>query len=383
MAFPATLSPDSIRALRDVLGWSPARLAEELGVTPLTIHRWEKPARQVTDSQQNRERGRPVGIPHYVGLALSYLMFREGLSATTRQSVTVALPRALGSLLPLWAKKRELDLAFGLKFEVSDVETGTDALSAIAAGKAQVAGAARGLIRPFRNSVVEVGILLRSSRAFTVLFGGSDGQKFGAEEKHFLGPTILFPEGSDLGNILERSLTPHPSKGPTMKTLSVSISEARIALAKDAKALKRDKEGPRAMFIAWEPLVSKLREELESSTPLPSGSSWKIQGLPESFKDLDYEFHLLCSRSWATEHPALALNLMLCLAQADLDFVRQPIAAIQHVWENYKLSKRDELQCRQDLDNHRIAYRPSAQLLQLIRPRQVAVVDRNDLVTRQ
>jgi len=394
---------DGLRRLRDERGWTSAKLADELGVTPLTINRWERPeSRKAVGDSHERLKGRPPGIPRHVGLALSYLLLREGLAGHGRHNVKVALPQALGSLLPLLARGRagrvesqqplgygndrthwerpRLDHAFNLNFDVSHVETGTDALSAIAAGRAHVAGAAAGLIAPFRSSVVEVGVLLRSSSAFSVLACGRDEQKIGTQESQFFGKTLLFPEGSDLGNILVRKLT---TLNSSIKTRGVSAKEAQEELTRAAKSQQRKPtDDPPVTYIAWEPLISQLKASLDSEAPLPPGWQWISRVPAARFKefDLSYEFHLLCSKSWVLDNPAAALSLMLCLAQAELEFAKQPIAAIQDVWREYGLTDRDDIRCRHDLETHHIGYEPSPEVLQLIGPQRLALLDRRDLI---
>jgi hypothetical protein len=381
---PPPLSPTELRRIKDRLNLSSGQLAERLGVAPLTVRRWEQPVAEPREVAGARsQRGRPAGIPRHIALALSFLMLEAGLVAAEPTQVKFVLPRVLGSLLPLWAER--FGELFGLKFDIELVDTGTDALLAVAADKAHVAAAANGLLPPFKDSVVEIGSVFRSKMVFALLVCATDRLQIGTEEKQFDGRTLLYPAGSDLGNILPASTL--TGRGQRTPTEGVTLEEATQRFSQLLEETRRKSNRPsgdctQLIYVGWEPLLTQLKDQLtQLNLRLPAKHSWRIVRLaPRLTGDLNYDLRLVCSKALIEEHPAVALQLMRCLAHTNRKFMVESVPAIRYTWEKLGI-KKDDARCLQDKQDHQIGYEPSVSLLQEIPAQRVTVIDNKDVGT--
>jgi len=371
-------TPGEIRQFRERLKWSAAKLADKLGVTPLTVHRWERP-RVPQTPQGSTGRGRPAGAPEFLRLALDQLLLQEA-GSTSVESISVALPRALGSLLP-W-RAREIAGTLGVRLEVINVQTGNEALAEISAGRAMVAGAAHGLLDSFRGIVTDLGTVMRSTNALHLVFFGRNGRTL--TDADLRRARIIYPDGSDVGNVWSSFIRtlPQSNRATRSGAEGVSLELAQLELVDDARRQSRRtgaESGP--VYIAWEPFASTIVAELTSRSSPAQGYEWRNQPLSvkQAPEGLTYQFHAVCSQRWAETRPALALALMVALAKAERDVTSRPIVAMKSLWAEYGHPLRSDFDCLQDLRAHDFQYEPSSRILQLLPIDRLAIVDRSDL----
>jgi hypothetical protein len=378
-----------IAGIRAALGWSTVTLAQELGVAPLTVQRWEKKdAKSTAGNSSHSKGGRPTVVPPHVRLALEFILLREGKKQGAPTIAKLRLPDVLGATLPIVAKEAGLFGQWGLDLQIEGCDTGEEALHAIAEGRADIAGAAKGLIKDAQDrALVDLGAIMCSQAVFQVLHPrhrtsptsarGAVGKKarrsnlaagagrapvFAGESSDYLDSKILYPRGSDLRNLLEKV---RHRLGDRVTLEDVDRSDA-------VEALKARKGSEKLFYVAWEPLVSRV------AAALPSDSYGKRQlELPELKFELEYEFHLVCSRSWCDANPRALFGMICALAQAERRFVEEPTRWVRHMWnEHWKLHSGSPREVDVKKMVAEIAFAPSSVVLRVLDGAKPVIIDR-------
>ncbi|MGH9969619.1 MAG: hypothetical protein ACREBG_17745 [Pyrinomonadaceae bacterium] len=367
---------------RSRLDWSQSDLAKALRVAPLTVQRWEKAEKLRHDDStkaktQKRKRlpGRPAQIPPFLKYALDYLLLREGKKRVPAE-ITIALPDTIGAALPTLASDYGFFAQQDLVVTVSQCETGTEALEKVYRGHAQVAGAASGLLPRFEEKIIDIGVVMRSPRAFNIVAAADSNQRL----EDFQNSTILHPKGSDLENLLVALRDNYYEDGQEPHLHAV---ERRDAVEELKQAKKDSTRANTLYYIAWEPLASRVMMDLETAQTRNKQFRNSPLAIKALEKDLSYEFHLACSRQWYESSPAAAFDFMCALAHADLEFKKQAVTHMNELWQRYDLTKRSEEDWIKDLfgksQRYTIAFGPSTQLFRLLGREKIVVVDRTQL----
>jgi len=366
---------DRIEEYRKALNWPSKKLARELGISPLTLQRYEKKAKEGTSQR----------IPRYLELALAYLLLREGKSSTKRVITRIALPDVAGALLPMIGHKKKYFEGYGLDVSINRCDTGTEALDKIYGGHADVAGAARGLLERYKAEIVDVGIILESRAAFELLFVEEPNVNLsdflGQSLAGFADAEIICPKGSDLTNLLEQVreiCSPEPTIHEVKRQEAIDKFIARaseIAVrAKKSMTSRRSQSSQKAggnlerrlMYIAWDPITRRVKEKVDEHLVEARFQHVKTDSFPLINKALEknlfYEFHLCCSRRWFEENPSAAFGLLCGLALAQSDYENSPFMYLQDLWELYEL-KKDENDVKKDLKRYDVVFKPSSDFI--------------------
>src|SRR5258706_13766781 len=317
----------SVAGVRKRLNWSQTDLADALDVAPLTVRRWEKAERERSPKlgrrKQTRAVGRPAQIPPFLEYALRYLLLKEGKKREAVE-ITVALPDSVGAALPTLANDHGFFDSQDLKVTIRDCDTGTQALEYVEAERAQIAGAASGLIARFKESVIDMGMVMWSPRAFNVITSGQERNNL----DEFRSSIILHPKGSDLENLLVDLRENYYVGDQRPNLIAVTKPEAVERLVKAARASKPN----RVLYVAWEPLASRVLKDLENkklSGVHYVGHELNVKALE---KALYYEFRIACSKQWYEHNPSAAFDFMCALSRADLEFRDYAVSQMSELW---------------------------------------------------
>jgi hypothetical protein len=330
-----------VAGVRTSLGWSTIRLADELGVAPLTIQRWEKKYARRDEGGHRSKNGRPTDVPRHLELALQFILLREGKKRGAPTIAKLRLPDVLGATLPFVAKEEKLFSQWGLDVQIDGCDTGEEALHAITEGRADIAGAGKGLIKNAQDrALVDLGTVMRSQGAFQILHprlqrststkginkstrGNSrrddSGRKtpaFSGEFSDYRGGKILYPRGSDLRNLLEE----------VRRRVDGDVAFEDVDRQDAVDALKAAQGSTKLFYVAWEPLVTRVAAAL---APDSYGKR------PFELKDAAYEFHLVCARPWCDTNPRAVLGLICALARAELAFKEAPGRWVRDIWTTH------------------------------------------------
>ena len=376
------------------LGWSHIRLAQELGIAPLTVQRWQKKDepegvarnRDGLKKTSKKREGRPSKVPAFVVLALNFLLLREGKKFIEPVAITIELPDTIGAMLPILAHNRDLFKQQNLNVTIHPCDTGTEALNAVLGGHAEIAGAAKGLIERYREALVDMGVVFRSTRAFNFLLFSKKGlgsRSFGQSIDDFKRSIIVYPEGSDLGNLLDR-LKDNFDRSDWPELLGRDRVNAIEELKQRAKELVKGSDHKRRLiYIAWEPLTSRIHDSLKNE--IPKGVELLCQTVASKplERELSYEFHLVCSRRWCEEKPAAAFDFICALAQAELEYAKDRFTSLQNLWSRFGLTPRSDDDWKGDIEGlaprYTVAFEPCSQLLRWLGKDKVVVLDRASL----
>ncbi len=330
--------------IRERLGWSQKDLADALEVAILTVQRWEKSERnRDAKSKSGKEKsvpGKPAKIPTFLKYALDYLLLKEGKKRTPTH-LTIALPDTVGAALPTLANDHGFFKQQDLVVTIRDCETGTEALEDVYKGRAQVAGAAAGLLKLYKDTVIDLGIVMSSPRAFNVI---TYAEKRGLDL--FEDSVVLHPKGSDLERLLVDLGSYYQSEQkPILRPVDRDEAvELLLAATQNPKSDQRN-----TVYVAWEPLSSRIHMELEdrkSPDILFRNDELSVKALE---KALTYEFHVACSRKWYESSPSAAFDFVSALARADLEFQKYYPTHMKELWNRYGVPERTESDWIDDL----------------------------------
>jgi len=380
----------SVTAARKRLNLSQAGLADALNVAPLTVRRWEKVEKESVSKgkrgKQPRAKGRPAQIPPFLEYALHYLLLKAGKKKDPTE-VRMMLPDSVGAALPMFARDRELFLDQDLIVDITPCETGTEALEMVHRRHAHFAGAAKGLLDNYRETIIDLGMVMWSPRAFTVIPFDPKWKRGVLDE--FQNSLILYPRGSDLERLLFGLKSFFADgQGPQLRAVE----------GDEAVEIGVGKQKQNTLYVAWEPLASRIKLRIEKQLKV------KLDSHPLAIKALEralsYEFHIACSRSWCEDNPAAAFAFMCALSQAELQFRQNSISYMNDLWQRYGVPRRSEDEWSSEiagqmahseeysntdglnpvprLQRYVIAYRPSTEVLRLLGKDRIAVVERTE-----